>query len=91
MLLLQENLCWGLECWLLIVLSMPQDSNEPIVQNCFCARNGFPGLFIGKVLDECCFRITLKSNLDINYGSKFAEVLIELGNVVQFLGDFLHL
>lgn len=76
---------------MLIVLSMPQDSNEPIVQNCFCARNGFPGLFISKVLDECCFWITLKSNLDINYGSKFAEVFIELGDVVQLLGDLFHL
>lgn len=90
MLLLQEELRWGLECWLFIVLSMPQDSNEPIVQNCFCARNSFPGLLIGKVLDECCFWITLERNLDINYGSKFAEVFVELGNVVQFLGDFFH-
>lgn len=68
---------------------MPQDSNEPVVQNCFSAGNGFSGLLIGKILDEGCFWISLKSNLDINNSSKFAEVFIELGNVVQLLRDFL--
>lgn len=89
LLLLQEQLCWGWERWLLVILPVPQDSDESVVENCLGAGNGFPSLLVGKVLDEGCFWVSLKSNLNVNNSSKFAEVFIELGNVVQFLGDFL--
>lgn len=74
LLLLQEQLCWGRERWLLVILPVPQDSDESVVENCLGAGNGFPSLLVGKVLDEGCFWVSLKSNLGGGTNTKNEEI-----------------